>query len=75
VFDNLSAYDCRNEPAAKASGREIVLAMLAAKGITDASPKGLRDLGRAVQPSLRNHKGGNVVAIGEGYPERWAIAA
>jgi hypothetical protein len=48
--------------------------MLAAKGVTDASPKAIRDLAGAVQTSLRNHKGGNVVAIGNTHPERWAVA-
>jgi hypothetical protein len=34
----------------------------------------LRDLGGAVQSSLRNHNGGSVVAVGEGMPVRWTIA-
>jgi hypothetical protein len=49
--------------------------MLATKGVTDAGPKAIRDLGGAVQSSLRNHKGGNVVTVGGGYPERWIVAA
>jgi hypothetical protein len=53
---------------------KIVLAMLAAKGVTDATPKGIRDLGGAVQSSLRNHEGGNVLAIGDAYPGRWIVA-
>jgi hypothetical protein len=40
------------------------------EGITDASPKGIRDLGGTIQSSLRNHKGGNVMAICGSHPER-----
>jgi hypothetical protein len=69
-----SAIDALRVAAGPLTTREIVLAMLAAKGVTDASPKGIRDLGGAVQSSLRNHKDGSVVAIAGGYPERWALA-
>jgi hypothetical protein len=37
--------------------------MLATKGVTDAGPKATRDLGGAIQSSLRNHKGANVVTV------------
>ena len=37
--------------------------MLATKGVTDAGPKAIRDLGWAVQSSLRNYKGANVVTV------------
>jgi hypothetical protein len=53
--------------------REIALAMLAAKGITDASPKAVRDLFGAVQSSLRNHKGGAVVEDATAHPSRWSL--
>ncbi len=54
--------------------REVALAMLAAKGVTDASPKAVRDLFGGVQSSLRNHKGGNVVEDATAHPARWSIA-
>lgn len=55
------------------TAREIAVGMLASKNITDASQKAVRDLGGAVQSSLRNHKGGTVIAVGEGMPARWAL--
>ena len=70
-----SAIDVLRAAAGPLTAREIVLAMLATKGVTDAGPKAIRDLGGAVQSSLRNHKGGNVVTVGGGYPERWIVAA
>jgi hypothetical protein len=54
--------------------REIALAMLAAKRVTDAPPKAVRDLFGAVQSSLRNHRGDNVIAVSDSRPERWSIA-
>jgi hypothetical protein len=39
---------------------EIIMAMPAAKGITDAREKGIRNTAGAVQSSLCNHKGGSV---------------
>jgi hypothetical protein len=56
------------------ASREIVVAMLAAKGVTDASPKAIRDLGGSVKSSLQNHKGGNVVEDASASPARWSIA-
>jgi len=47
------------------TSREIVVYMLAAKGVRDARPKAIRDLAGAVLASLRNHKGGSVIAIGD----------
>jgi hypothetical protein len=68
------ALDALRKAGKPLTTREVVLAMLAAKGVTDASPKATRDLGGAVQSALRNHKGRNVIAIGDTYPERWSIA-
>jgi hypothetical protein len=53
--------------------REIALAMLAAKRVTDAPPKAVRDLFGAVQAALRNHKGGSVVEDVTAHPARWSI--
>jgi hypothetical protein len=51
--------------------RAIADVILAAKGITDATPKqhaGLRS-------SLENHAGKTVQRVGEGSPKRWRLAA
>jgi hypothetical protein len=53
--------------------RELALAMLAAKGVTDAPPKAVRDLFGAVQSSLRNHKDGIVIENVETHPAQWSI--
>src|ERR1700730_450809 len=55
--------------------REIALAMLAAKRVTDAPPKAVRDLFGAVQAALRNHKDGSVVEDTTAQPARWSLAA
>jgi hypothetical protein len=53
--------------------REIVLRMLAAKGVTDATPKRIRDLGGAVQAALRDHKGDGLTEPDEMRPTRWTV--
>jgi hypothetical protein len=55
--------------------REIVLAMLAAKGITDASPERIRGLCGGLNNSLRNNEGKAVETVGEGSPMRWRLIA
>jgi hypothetical protein len=49
--------------------------MLAARGVTGASPKAVRDLAASVQTSLQNHDGKTVRRVGEGFPARWTVAA
>lgn len=53
--------------------REIVLGMLAAKGVTDAPPKAVRDLGGAVQAALRKHAGHDLIENRDTDPARWSI--
>ena len=53
--------------------REIVLAMLAAKGVKDASPARLRSLCGGLNNSLRNNEGKAVECVGEGSPMRWRL--
>jgi hypothetical protein len=55
--------------------REIALAMLAAKGVTDAPAKAVRDLFGAVQSSLRNHKGDSVAEDVTAHPTRWRLSS
>ena len=55
--------------------REIALAMLAAKRVTDAPPKAVRDLFGAVQAALRNKRGETVVEDTTTKPACWSLAA
>jgi hypothetical protein len=54
--------------------REVVLRMLAAKGVTNASGKQIHDLFGGVQAALRTYKGATVSNSGQS-PARWATAA
>ena len=67
-----SAVDVLRRAASPMTARQITEALIAAKGVT-ATRKQVRDLQAAIQTSLRNHKGGWVVAVGEGFPVRWTI--
>jgi hypothetical protein len=68
------ALDVLRAAAGKSlTSREIVQGMLAAKGVKDANPKAVRDLGGAVLASLRNHRGGNVREHSEGRLARWSL--
>ena len=53
--------------------REIVVAMLQAKGVSEPTAKQVRDLYGGVQSSLRNCAGKSVVRVGEGLPMRWTV--
>jgi hypothetical protein len=53
--------------------REVVLAMLRARGLSEPTTKQVRDLYGAVQSSLRNCNGKSVVRIGDRVPMRWSI--
>ena len=44
-------------------------------GVTQPDTKAVRDLGRAVQSSLRNHQGGIVVPADLNIPIRWTLRA
>lgn len=55
--------------------REIAERMVALKGVTDATPKQIRDLAAASLTSLRNHQGQTVVKVGEGVPGRWRLVS
>jgi hypothetical protein len=68
-----AALDALRKATAPLTAREIVLAMLAAKGVTDATPKQIRDLVCGVQSSLANHVGKTVERLGEGMPKRWRV--
>lgn len=55
------------------TAREITERLLAARNVTDATPKEVRNLTGGVQASLRNQEGKTVEAIGEGMPQRWRL--
>jgi hypothetical protein len=56
------------------TAREIVLAMLAAKGVKDAKPDDVRGLATTVQTCLAGHNGGTVRNVATGIPGRWVLA-
>ena len=68
------ALDALRTAAGPLTARELALAMLAAKGITDARRKAVRELAGAVQTSLRNYMGSNVTEDATVHPARWSIA-
>jgi hypothetical protein len=68
------ALDVLRKATAPLTAREIAVAMLAAKGVADATPKQIRDLVGGVQSSLANHVGKTVERLGEGMPKRWKVA-
>ncbi len=53
--------------------REITLAMLQAKGVTDAEPKAIRDLFGAVQAALRKHSDRGVTEHNDSRIARWSL--
>jgi hypothetical protein len=55
------------------SSREITLAVLARRGVTDASPQAVRDLVCSVERSFVYHRGGSIEAMGE-RPVHWKLA-
>jgi hypothetical protein len=57
------------------SPREMVLALLAAKGITTATDEQLRGLAGGLNNSLRNNEGKTVETVGQGHPMRWRLRA
>jgi hypothetical protein len=56
------------------SAREMVLGMLAAKGVRNATAAQIRSLTGGITNSLRNNEGKAVERVGEGSPMRWRIS-
>ncbi len=67
------ALDVLRKAQGPLTAREITEVMLAARGVTSASPKALRGLIASVQTSLQNHEGKTVSRVGEGSPGRWKL--
>jgi hypothetical protein len=55
------------------TAREIVVAMLAAKGVKAAKPDDVRSVVTTVQTCLANHDGGTVCNVATGIPGRWIL--
>jgi hypothetical protein len=68
------ALEVLRTAAAPMTVREIAAAVLATKGIADATKKQLRDLEAGLRASLENNAGKTVERLGEGMPKRWKIA-
>lgn len=69
------ALDALREAGKPLTARELTEAMIAAKGVSDASPKAVRDLQGGVTSALRTYEGDAVVTVGEGMPRRWTLKA
>jgi hypothetical protein len=54
--------------------REIADAVLATRGVTDATAKQVEMLQQAVRSSLENHAGKTAEQVGEGVPKRWRLS-
>jgi len=54
--------------------REVADAILAAKGIRDATAKQRAGIEAGVRSSLENHAGRTVERVGDGVPRRWKLA-
>ncbi len=68
-----AALDALRKAPGPLTTRELVEAMLAAKGGPEPSKKQLRGLFVAVQGIMRNYNGRAVVRVGEGVPARWTL--
>jgi hypothetical protein len=55
------------------TARDIMLAMLATKGVTDATPHQIRVLTNGLTRSLMNNRGRTVETVGESSPMRWRL--
>jgi hypothetical protein len=53
--------------------RELTEAVMAAKGVTDATPVQRKGLEAGLRASLEDHAGKTVQTVGEGVPKRWQL--
>jgi hypothetical protein len=68
-----AALDALRKAPEPITTRQIVEAMLVAKGTPEPSKKQWRGLSVAVQGIMRNYNGRAVVRVGEGVPTRWRL--
>lgn len=69
-----AAVDVLRTASGPLTVRELTDAVMAARGIAEATEKQRRDLEAAIRSSLENHAGKTVMRVGEGVPMRWRIA-
>jgi hypothetical protein len=68
-----AALEALRDAAGPVTVRELADAVLAARGVTDATPKQHEMLQQALRSSLENHVGKTVERVGEGSPMRWRL--
>ena len=68
------ALDVLRGATAPMAVREITDAILAVKGVTNATAKQHEDLQAGVRASLEDHAGKTVERVGDGVPRRWKIS-
>jgi hypothetical protein len=68
-----SALDVLRASKEPMTVREIVDALMASKGITDATTKQFNDLQSGLRASLEGNSGKTVERVGEGLPMRWRV--
>jgi hypothetical protein len=68
-----AAIDVLRKATVPLTVAEIVDAMMAGKGIRDATDKQRDGLQAGVRCSLENHAGKSVERVGEGSPKRWRL--
>jgi len=67
------AFDVLRTAEEPLTTREVVLAMLQARGVCQPTTKEVRALYGAVQSSLRNCNGKSVMRVDERVPMRWFV--
>ncbi len=67
------ALDVLRGAAGPLTVKEITDAVLASKGIKDATDKQHSDLQAGIRSSLENHAGKTVERVGDGVPKRWRL--
>jgi hypothetical protein len=68
------ALDVLRSATGPLTAKEITDAVLASKGIKDATDKQRLDLQAGIRSSLENNAGKTVERVGEGVPKRWKLA-
>jgi hypothetical protein len=68
-----AALEALRRAPAPLTVRELVDAVLAVKGVTDAAVKQHKDLQAGLRASLEGHAGKTVERVGEGMPKRWKL--
>jgi len=68
-----AALDVPRGATAPMTVRDVADAILAAKGVREATAKQRAGIEAGVRSSLENHAGRNVERVGEGVPKRWRV--